>query len=372
MSANTQIERPAGARGDAGAARFDAARLPGVTSASPGWIVVGAVVLTACVAGGVLVGPIPMAPASVIAWLLDRLPLVHVHSALDVRDATIVGELRLPRVVLGGIVGAMLSVSGASYQAVFRNPLADPYLLGAAAGAGLGATIVVVGGAATGAHAAILPLAAFAGAIGGVSLAYALGRSRIGGRTTTSLVLAGVAVASFLTAVQTFVQQQNTATLRQVYTWILGRLTTAGWSDVRMMAPYAIVATAILLAVCRRLDVISVGDLEAESLGLNPARLRAVVVVAASLGTAAAVATAGLIGFVGLIVPHAVRMVAGPGYRRVIPLSLLFGAAFMILADVVARTVVAPAEVPIGVITAFLGAPFFVVVLRRATQGADA
>jgi len=372
VSARTRTHRSAVARNDAPpAGHADGTRLPGVTGASAGWILAGCLVLAACVIVGVLVGPIPMAPASVVAWLADRIPFVHVHSALGPRDATIVGELRLPRVVLGGIVGAMLSVSGASYQAVFRNPLADPYLLGAAAGAGLGATIVVAGGAATGAHAAVLPLAAFAGAIGGVSLAYGLGRSRIGGRTTTSLVLAGVAVASFLTAVQTFVQQQNTATLRQVYTWILGRLTTAGWGDVRMIAPYAIVATGVLLAVCRLLDVIAVGDLEAESLGLNPPRLRAVVVVAASLGTAAAVATAGLIGFVGLIVPHAVRMVAGPGYRRVIPLSLLFGAAFLILADVVARTVVAPAEIPIGVITAFLGAPFFVLVLRRATEGAE-
>jgi iron complex transport system permease protein len=322
----------------------------------------------ASVVAGLLVGPVRMSPAAVVAWLIDRLPIVHVSSGLDARDATIVSELRLPRVVLGGLVGAMLSVSGASYQAVFRNPLADPYLLGAAAGAGLGATIAVINGAATGGPTVVLPLAAFAGAILGVALAYTLGRSRFGGRTTTSLVLAGVAVASFLTAVQTYVQQRNTATLRQVYSWILGRLVTTGWGDVLLILPYVAVATGVLLATRRLLDVISVGDVEAESLGLHTARLRAVVVVAASLGTAAAVATAGLIGFVGLIVPHAVRLVAGPGYRRVIPLSLLFGASFMILADLVARTVVAPAEVPIGVITAFVGAPFFILVLRRSSD----
>lgn len=351
------------------AVRRNPERLPGVTGTSVPWLVAGVATLGACVVVGLLVGPVRLPPASVLKWVLDQLPFVHVSSGLDARDATIVSQLRLPRVVLGGLVGAMLSISGASYQAVFRNPLADPYLLGAAAGAGLGATIALIQGAGAGSHGLVLPLAAFAGAIGGVLLAYGLGRSRLGGRTTTSLVLAGVAVASFLTAVQTFVQQRNTATLRQVYSWILGRLVTSGWDEVLLILPYVVVATAILWAVRRLLDVISVGDVEAESLGLDTARLRAIVVVAASLGTAAAVASAGLIGFVGLIVPHAVRMVTGPGYRRVIPLSFLFGAAFMILADVIARTVVAPAEVPIGVITAFVGAPFFILALRRATEG---
>ncbi len=348
--------------------RRRAERLPGVTRAGSAWLAAGIVALAASALAGVLVGPVRIAPSAVIGWLLDRVPYVRAGSGLEARDAIILSQLRLPRVVLGGLVGAMLSVSGASYQAVFRNPLADPYLLGAAAGAGLGATIAVIEGAGAGGHSVVLPLAAFAGAIGGVVLAYGLGRSRLGGRTTTSLVLAGVAVASFLTAVQTYVQQRNTATLRQVYSWILGRLVTTGWNEVWMILPYAALATAILLAVSRLLDVISVGDVEAESLGLDTARLRAVVVVAASLGTAAAVATAGLIGFVGLIVPHAVRMVAGPGYRRVIPLSLLFGAAFMILADLLARTIVAPAELPIGVITAFVGALFFMLVLRRTAE----
>jgi len=350
-------------------ARGERDALPGVTGTSVPWLVVGVVTLGACGVAGLLVGPVHLAPSAVLAWLANRIPFVHVSSGLDARDATIVSQLRLPRVVLGGLVGAMLSISGASYQAVFRNPLADPYLLGAAAGAGLGATIVVIHGGATGVSAFVLPLAAFAGAIAGVALAYALGRSRVAGRTTTSLVLAGVAVAAFLTAVQTYVQQRNTATLRQVYSWILGRLVTTGWSDVLLILPYVVIATAILFACRRLLDLISVGDVEAESLGLNTSRLRAIVVLAASLGTAAAVATAGLIGFVGLIVPHAVRLVAGPGYRRIIPLSFLFGASFMILADLLARTIVAPAELPIGVITAFVGAPFFILVLRRARDG---
>jgi iron complex transport system permease protein len=170
--------------------------------------------------------------------------------------------------------------------------------------------------------------------------------------------------------VQTFLQQQRSETLRQVYTWILGRLGTTGWDDVRLALPSVAVALATMWAVRRLLDVIEVGDVEAESLGLHVARLRLVVVVAASLATAAAVAVAGLIGFVGLIIPHTVRLMVGGSYRSVLPLSALFGASFLILVDTLARTVVAPAEIPIGVITAFIGAPFFIAVLRRNRRAA--
>jgi iron complex transport system permease protein len=281
------------------------------------------------------------------------------------QDAVILANLRLPRVIVAGLVGAALSASGAAYQAVFRNPLADPYLLGAAAGAGLGATVAVAFGPAT-AFEVTVPLAAFVGAIAGVGLAYALGRSSLGGRSATSLILGGIAVASFLTAVQTFIQQQRSETLRQVYSWILGRLGTSGWDDARVALPSVVAAVATLWLVRRLLDVIEVGDLEAESLGLHVGRLRLVVVLAASLATAAAVSVAGLIGFVGIIVPHTVRLLAGSSYRQVLPLSVLFGASFLILVDLLARTAVAPAEIPIGVITAFLGAPFFVIALRRS------
>jgi iron complex transport system permease protein len=197
--------------------------------------------------------------------------------------------------------------------------------------------------------------------------AYALGRAG-GGRTTATLVLAGVAVTSFLTAVQTYVQQREAETLREVYGWILGRLTTAGWNDVVLILPYVAVSSAVIVAHRRLLDVLAVGDDEAGSLGVRAARVRLVVVAAASLGTAAAVAVSGLIAFVGIIVPHTIRLLAGSSYRLVVPLCLLLGAAFLILADLVARTVMAPAELPIGVITAFFGAPFFAVVLRTSRR----
>jgi iron complex transport system permease protein len=315
---------------------------------------------------GLLVGPVGISPGPALRWLVT---FGNVPGGLSEQEASILGELRLPRVIVGALVGASLSASGAAYQAVFRNPLADPYLLGAAAGAGLGTTIAVAFGPAA-AYGVTVPLAAFAGAIAGVSLAYVLGRSSLGGRSATSLVLAGVAVASFLTAVQTFVQQQRADTLRQVYTWILGRLGTTGWDDVRLALPSVVVAVATLWMVRRLLDVIELGDLEAQSLGLEVGRLRAAVVVAASLATAAAVSVAGLIGFVGIIVPHTARLLVGGSYRLVLPVSALFGASFLILVDVLARTVVAPAEIPIGVITALVGAPFFVVALRRSGRTA--
>jgi iron complex transport system permease protein len=316
----------------------------------------------------VLVGPVRLDPAGVLAELAGRLPLVDVHGGLPAADAAILWQLRLPRVVLGALVGAMLALAGAAYQGVFRNPLADPYLLGAAGGAGLGATLAIAYGPDTSTWpVGLLPLAAFAGAVAGVAAAYALGRSG-GGRTATTLVLAGVAVASFLTAVQTYVQQREDDTLREVYGWILGRLSTAGWREVVLILPYALGSAAVLVACRRLLDVLAVGDDEASSLGVRAARVRLVVVAAATLGTAAAVAVSGLIGFVGIIVPHTVRLVAGSSYRLVVPLCLLLGAAFMILADLVARTVMAPGELPIGVVTAFFGAPFFAVVLRTSRR----
>ena len=309
---------------------------------------------------GLALGPVRIDPAGVATELLNLLPGVDIHSGLSTQETAIVTQLRLPRVVLGLVVGAMLSLAGAGYQGVFRNPLADPYLLGVAAGAGLGATVAVALGLGPGA----LPAFAFAGALTGVLMAYALGGG--GTRSPATLLLAGVAVVAFLTAIQTYVLQRHVETIRQVYDFILGSLVTTGWSEVRLALPYAIVAAVVVLAHGRELDVFSVGDEEASSLGLHPRRSRLLLLIAASLGTAAAVSVAGLIAFVGLIVPHVIRLIAGTSYRVILPLSMLFGGAFIVLCDLLARTVLAPSEVPIGVVTAFLGAPFFMLVLRTA------
>jgi iron complex transport system permease protein len=324
----------------------------------------GAVVLAGLI--GTLVGPAQLPTRGVLLELLDRLPLVHVHSGLTRTQASVLVDIRLPRVVLGGVVGCMLSVGGAAFQGTFRNPLADPYLLGVAAGAGVGATLVLVyiHGASTW-PVDPLPLAAFVCALGAVAITYGLGSVADRQRSTVSIVLAGIAVTAFFTAVQTYVQQRHTDILREVYGWILGRLTaTNGWSSVTLILPYVAISATVLLGARRHLDVLRTGEDEASALGLHVGHMRLVVVAAASLGTAAAVAVSGLIGFVGIIVPHIVRLVAGPSYRRLIPLSMAFGAAFLILTDVAARTVAAPAELPIGVVTAFFGAPFFFVVLR--------
>lgn len=320
---------------------------------------IAVVVLLLVAAAALLVGSVELPPDGVARALIDRLPLVVVEHGLTNLELRLLFELRLPRVVLGGMVGAVLAVAGAGYQGVFRNPLADPYLLGVAAGAGLGATLVI----GVGAGSAALPPVAFAGGVAAVGATYVLSRTA-GGRTTTSLILSGIAVAAFATAVQTFLLQRSYETLREVYSWILGRLVTVGWGEVWALFPYALAAGAALILSRRLLDVLVLGDEEAAGLGVNVLMVRRVVVLAATLATAAAVSVSGLIGFVGIIVPHTIRLLTGWSYRVILPLSLAYGATFLILADLTARTVVAPAELPIGVVTAFLGAPFFLVVLR--------
>jgi iron complex transport system permease protein len=331
------------------------------------WLVGASAVLAAAGLLSILLGAVDLDARSVLLSVVDRLPFVEAESGLNGRQEAILWELRMPRVALGGIVGAMLAVAGGSYQGSFRNPLADPYLLGAAAGAGLGATVAIAYGTSLPATPVdALPLLAFIGGIGGVAATYAIGYSVKAGRTPVTLILAGVAVAAFLTAIQTYLQQRNAETLREVYGWILGRLSTVGWGEVWLVLPYVAVSTVVILLGARRLDVLSVGDDEALTLGVDPTRVRLVMVLAATLGTAAVVAVSGLIGFVGIIVPHAVRIVFGSSYRVVLPLSIVFGATFLILADLLARTIAAPAEIPIGVVTAFFGAPFFAIVLRSS------
>jgi iron complex transport system permease protein len=287
----------------------------------------------------------------------------------------LIWTVRMPRVALAALVGAMLSISGASYQGAFRNPLADPYLLGVASGAGLGATIVFVIGRANTSGWIIdpLPLAAFVGGLIAVMFTYMVGAafgSSSSARSSITLVLAGVAVTSLATAIQTFVLYQNNDVIREVYSWILGRLNTATWRDVRLVAPYIVVSCVVLLLHRRQLDLLRVGDDEASSLGMRVGRVRLIVVVAATLGTAAAVSVSGLIGFVGIVVPHAIRMMAGASYRRLLPLTVVLGATFLILTDIPGRVLTHGAETPIGVVTAFFGAPFFIVVLmnRRLSQ----
>lgn len=323
--------------------------------------------LVGAIAVGLGVGPVHIGAGSILRSALSYVPGLHVHQPLDVVDRAVLWQLRAPRVALAALVGGMLAVAGASYQGVFRNPLADPYLLGVAGGAGLGATLAIVYASATAAGGQwTVPLAAFGGAIAAVIATYALGRSAGALHTTGALVLAGVTVATFTAAVQTFVQQRHTDVLQNVYSWLLGGFSTAAWSDVAVCAPYVAVSSLVLVLHRRVLDVLSLGDDEAASLGIDVARARLVIVTAATLGTAAAVSVSGLIAFVGIIVPHTIRLLVSTSYRAVVPLSLVAGAGFLVLTDVVARTMLSPAELPIGVVTAFFGAPFFAIVLRTS------
>ena len=312
---------------------------------APWWLAGALVLLVGAFALGVMIGPAGNWGAA---------------------DWNIIWHVRLPRVVLAGIVGSMLSLAGASYQGVFRNPLVDPYLLGVAAGAGLGATIVfAIGRASTsGWWVDPLPLAAFVGGLVAVLLTYLVGASFGANRNGVTLVLAGVAVTSLATAIQAFVLQRNNDVIREVYSWILGRLSTATWHDVTLVLPYVTLSSVVLLMHRRHLDVLRVGDDEAAALGTDVDRVRVAVVIAATLGTAAVVSVSGLIGFVGIVVPHMVRLVAGSSYRLLLPLSMFVGASFLILADIPGRVLQNPAETPIGVVTAFFGAPFFILILR--------
>jgi cobalamin transport system permease protein len=334
-------------------AALDEARPRGIT---PPWGLGALAFLLAALLVGLGVGPIGIAPWRILESAL------HIGQPLPHIEDVIVWQLRAPRVVLAAMVGGMLAIAGGSYQGVFRNPLVDPYLLGVAGGAGLGATLVI---AYAGNNVQLVPPAAFVGGAVAVVLAYALGARS---RSSTSLVLAGVTVATFTAAVQTFVQQQHSDQLRNVYTWLLGGFSTATWHDVAVAAPYMAVSAIVLLLHRRVLDVLSLGDEEAAALGIDVGRVRLVIVIAATLGTAAAVAVSGLIVFVGIIVPHVVRMLVSTSYRAVIPLSLLVGGGFLALTDVLARTVLSPQELPIGVITAFFGAPFFAFVLRSVRR----
>lgn len=333
------------------------------------WTIGAAASLVAAALVGLMIGPADLSPGQILAQLASHLPLLHIHSGLSAAERAVVWQLRMPRVVLGAMVGWLLALSGASYQGAFQNPLADPYLLGTAAGAGLGATLVIEYGPASSSwYADPLPLAAFAGGALAVLIAYVLGVATQRRREAATVVLAGVAVTFFFTAIQTYFQQQHAQDMQQVYQWILGSLSAASWHSVILLLPYGVVSTVILLAHRRSLDVLSVGDAEAANLGLDVNRARLWVVVGATLATASAVAVSGLIGFVGLIVPHGIRLVTRGGYRAIVPLSMMAGGAFLVLADVLARTVTSPAELPIGVVTAFFGAPFFLLILRRGLR----
>ena len=318
-------------------------------------------------AAGVLaagIGSVSIPPSAVAKILASKVPGLGVTFDGPASFDTILMQLRLPRIVLAGIVGSALGLSGAAYQGLFRNPLADPYLIGVASGAGLGATIVLVAGIqAAYLGVSLLPAAAFVGAIAAVTVAYLVARSSEGLPLTT-LILAGVAISFVASAMTTLLMIRAGPDLRPILSWLLGGLISAQWKHSVMVLPYLLPSALIILTYARVLNVMQLREEHAKQMGVNVERSKLLLIVAASLATAAAVAFTGPIGFVGLIAPHTVRLLWGADYRSLLPMAAILGAAFLILADLVARTVVSPSELPVGVVTAFFGGPFFLFLLR--------
>lgn len=315
-------------------------------------LLVIAVVLVSLVTG-LAVGAVPLKPAELLGGLLDS----------SSPQADIVRELRVPRVLLAFLVGGGLGVSGAALQALVRNPLAEPYLLGLSGGAGLGAVIAI--GLKIPSPWAI-PVAAFAGALSAVALVYRL--SLVDGRRLDPrvLLLAGVVVGAFATALMSaIIVLSDAVQLRNAFLWLLGGFSAASWRALGIFLAYSTVPVLLLFYHGRALDLLVLGDETAQHLGAEVDRTRTVVYVTTALLTAAAVATCGIIGFVGLVVPHAVRRISGPIHRTLLPLVFLVSGSFLVLADALARTVVRPAELPVGVVTAVVGVPLFAVLLRR-------
>lgn len=311
------------------------------------------------------VGSVGIPPLTSAKILVSRLPGVAMEADWPATMDTILMQLRLPRIVLAGVVGAALAISGATYQGLFRNPLADPYLIGVASGAGLAATIVLLTGVPTQFHGiSVLPAAAFVGAIAAVAMAYSIARNS-GGLPLTNLILAGVAVAAFTGALTTLLMIRSDPDLRPVLSWLMGGFISAQWSHTVMVLPYVVPSAVLAVTYGRVLNVLQLDEEYAKQLGVNVEATKLLLIVSATLTTAAAVSFSGLIGFVGLIAPHAVRLAWGVDYRFLLPMAAIVGATFLVLADLAARTVVSPAELPVGVVTAFCGAPFFMYLLRR-------
>jgi len=278
----------------------------------------------------------------------------------------IITDLRLPHMLLLMLVGAALAGSGGAYQGLFRNPLADPFLIGISSGAGLGAVIaMLIKSPYTPAGLMRVPLAAFAGGVVTVFIVTMLARV---GRTvpTTNLILAGVAVSSFTSALTSGLMIQSMGEVRRALVWLMGGSMMTGWQPLLGLLPYMVVGLGGLVLIGHPLNVLQFGEEQAAQLGINVQRARWITILLATLSTAAAVAFTGIIGFVGLVVPHIIRLVWGSDYRRLIPLSMLGGASMLLLSDVVARTIIAPQEMPVGIVTALLGAPFFLWILKRS------
>ncbi|HAV10726.1 MAG TPA: iron ABC transporter [Dehalococcoidia bacterium] len=309
-----------------------------------------------------LVGSTDIPLSTIVTVMLSKLPFLHIDQTWSSNIEIIIFDIRLPRILLSALVGAALAVAGATYQGLFRNPLADPLLIGVSQGAGLGAIIGFMLPAVL--QITSIPILAFTGAVSAIAVVYMIAKV---GRSLpmTTLILAGVALGAFLQAISSYLMLASGDRLHGIISWLLGTLSLTTWSQVFAVIPYIFAGLLTIYLFARPLNVMQLDEEQAQQLGINVEQVKLILLAAATLITAAAVSFCGIIGFVGIIIPHAVRLIWGPDYRFLLPLATVSGAIFLILADTAARTVIAPTEIPVGAITAFFGAPFFLYLLRQ-------
>jgi iron complex transport system permease protein len=325
------------------------------------------VTLLGCVVVAASFGAVAIPLGDVVGMLMARLPGISLVPSWSEQAEAIIFQIRLPRVITAVVVGGALAAAGAVFQGLLRNPMADPYIIGTSGGAALGATIAlllpiqVVWLGFT-----LVPLAAFSGALLTVLVVYNI--ARVGPRTpVTTLLLAGFAFSSMLAAVMSFLLVSG-HTLRRVVLWTMGGVTASSWSQLRIVVPLILVGIVAAYALANDLNAFLLGEEQAAYLGVNVERRKLVLLMLGSLLTGAAVSVSGLVGFIGLVVPHVARLIFGPDHRLLLPASTLTGGLFLVLADLMARLLLAPAEIPVGIITAMIGAPFFIYLLRRSKR----
>lgn len=312
----------------------------------------------------IALGAVTIPPGSALQILVGKLPGIEFSQDWPRYYETILWELRLPHTILVALTGAALAGSGAAFQGLFRNPLADPYLIGVASGAGLGA-IVIMSIPQAGRY--LVPLGAFLGALLTIIAVYQL--ARVGQIVPlTTLILAGVALGSFTSALTSFLMLLSNQMVLQAMSFLLGGSTVTGWGPLAIALPYFALGLTTLILSGHSLNVLQFGEEQARQLGLSVEKVKLFIIISASLTTAAAVSFSGVIGFIGLVVPHIIRILWGGDYKKLIPLSILGGAITLLVSDILARTVMAPGYLPVGIVTAMIGAPFFLWILRRAKR----
>lgn len=321
-------------------------------------------VLGATVVLATAIGPVQISPLTTAGILAKRLPFIGdlITPSWSAAEEIIILQIRLPRIVLGVLVGAALATAGCAMQGIFKNPMACPYVIGVSSGAALGATFALATFAQISMYT--LPLMAFIGALAAIFLVYNI--ARVGGKLPTeTLLLAGIAVAIFLSAITSFIVYMSGESLHGIMFWLMGGFAGKGWSHVMIALLWICIGIIVIYIFARGLNVMLLGEEPAQHLGIDVEKLKKIMIVSVALIVASAVAVSGVIGFVGLIIPHIMRILVGPDHRILIPSAAMAGGIFLVWSDTIARTIIGPTEIPVGIITAFFGAPFFLYLLRR-------